>query len=208
MLFRSAMGAILADVKRDYVRSVQMRLDGSAGAVRALTAAFRALEKEAAAWISREGGMLGEVRFDAGLDMRYGGQAFDLQVPVPDALRRAPDAAAITELFHREHERIYSFRDPESGIEITTLRLRATGRIPPIKLPEARAGGVGAPVATRRVYHAGATLDVPVHLRRDLGAGARIAGPAIIEQEDCTAWVLPGWTAEIHPVGSIVISRD
>jgi len=44
--------------------------------------------------------------------------------------------------------------------------------------------------------------------RRDLGIDTRIDGPAIIEQEDCTAWVLPGWTAALHPIGSIVITRN
>lgn len=203
-----AMGAILADVKRDYVRSRSIKLSAGKSALRSIAETFRELETEAAAWIAKEGDMLGEVIYEAALDMRYAGQAFDLQVPVPDALRREPELAGIAEHFHREHERIYSFRDLESAIEITTLRIRATGRIPPIRLPETKSGGSGAPIGTRRVFSAGRTHEVPVYLRRDLGAEARIAGPAIIEQEDCTAWILPGWTATIHPIGSVVIRRD
>ncbi len=203
-----AMGAILADVKRDYVRSSHVSLASGDAGTKAIAAIFRELEAQAASWIRSEGDLLGAVVFEAALDMRYGGQAFDLQVPVPDALRRAPAFAGIAELFHREHERIYSFRDLESPIEVTTLRIRATGKIPPIQLPQTTGGGGAIPSATRQVFHAGAYRDVPVYLRRDLGSDAKIPGPAIIEQEDCTAWVLPGWTASLHPIGSIVIRRD
>jgi N-methylhydantoinase A len=202
-----AMGAILADVKRDYVRSRHVRLADGKRAMSTIATVFRELEAEAERWIKNEGEILGAIVYEAALDMRYGGQAYDLQVPVPDALRRAPDAGAIAELFHREHERIYSFRDLESAIEVTTLRVRVTGKIPPIRLPELAAGGTANAAETRRVFHAGAYHDVPVYLRRDLGTGAAIAGPAIIEQEDCTAWILPGWSASLHATGSIVIER-
>jgi N-methylhydantoinase A len=202
-----AMGAILADVKRDYVRSQQLKLSDATGVAR-IGAILAELEDEARQWIKREGAILGEIVYDAALDMRYAGQAFDLQVAVPDALRRKPDAGAIAELFHRAHERIYSFRDLESAIDVTTLRLRVTGRIPPVRLPPAASGGDARPVAQRRIHHAGVWHDVPVYLRRDLGTAARIAGPAIIEQEDCTAWLLPAWTATIDATGSMVFSRD
>ena len=41
-----------------------------------------------------------------------------------------------------------------------------------------------------------------------LGRDASIPGPAIIEQEDCTVWVLPGWNAAVHRTGSILIRRS
>ena len=202
-----ALGAILADVKRDYVRSHRLRFaDGPAVAAR-LASIFRALEDDAASWIRSEGEILGEIVFDASLDMRYSGQAFDLQVPIPEELRAAPDLEAVTELFHREHERIYSFRDPESGVEVSTERVRVTGRIPPLDLPPAPEREPAEPIDTRRVYVAGRYLDVPVHARRELGRDADIAGPAIIEQEDCTVWVLPGWNAAVHRTGSLLIRR-
>ena len=118
------------------------------------------LEDSASSWIRSEGDMLGEVVFDASLDMRYTGQAFDLQVPIPEELRAAPDLGAITELFHREHERIYSFRDPESSVEVSTERVRVTGRIPPLELPPVPERGPAEPFDTRRVYVAGRRLDV------------------------------------------------
>ena len=203
-----ALGAILADVKRDYVRSRRLRFaDGPPVAVE-LASIFRALEAGASSWIRSEGDILGEVVFDASLDMRYAGQAFDLQVAIPERLRREPDLEAITELFHREHERIYSFRDPESSVEASTERVRVTGRIPALELPPVPERGPAEPAGERRVYAGGRYLDVPVYLRRALGRDASVPGPAIIEQEDCTVWGLPGWNATVHRNGSLLIRRS
>ena len=200
-----ALGAILADVKRDYVRSRRLRFADGRPVAAELAAILRELEGQASTWVASEGNLLGEIAFEATLDMRYTGQAFDLQVPIPDALRAEPDLDAITELFHREHERIYSFRDPESGVEASTERLRVTGRIPPLEFPAVPERGPPEPFESRRVLVEGAFLDVPVFARRALGRDAAIPGPAIVEQEDCTVWVHPGWDAVIDPLGNIVI---
>ena len=200
-----ALGAILADVKRDYVRSTRLRFADGPPAAADLAAIFRDLEQRASSWIRSEGDILGETGFEAALDMRYSGQAFDLQVPIPDALRSDPDLGAITELFHREHERIYSFRDPGSSVEVSTERLRITGRIPPLEFPAVPERGPAEPFETRRVFVAGQHLDVPVYARRSFGRDAAIGGPAIIEQEDCTVWVLPGWDCSVDRIGNILI---
>ena len=167
---------------------------------------FRELEADAATWIETEGDLLGEPVFEAALDMRYEGQAFDLQVTIPDALRVAPDIEDITELFHAEHERIYSFRDLESNVEVTTERVRVTGKNPPIAFPEVAVRKTVPPVSRRRVFHRGTYHDVPVFLRRELGRDAAIVGPAIIEQEDSTLWIVPGWTARVDRIGNIGIT--
>ena len=200
-----AMGAILADVKRDYVRSWHLKFADGPAAIEELARVFRELETDAATWIETEGDLLGEPIFEAALDMRYEGQAFDLQVMIPDALRVEPDIEGITKLFHAEHERIYSFRDLESNVEVTTERVRVTGKNPPIAFPEVAARKATPPVSRRRVFHRGTYHDVPVFPRRELGRDAAIVGPAIIEQEDSTIWIMPDWTARVDRIGNIVI---
>ena len=203
-----AMGAILADVKRDYVRSRHLRFADGNAAVTQLAEIFRSLEAEASAWIETEGDILGETGFQATADMRYKGEAFDLQVAIPDDLRTQPDADGISELFHREHELIYGFRDLESGVEVTTERVRVTGKIPPITLPEAAKRAKPKPVSRRRVYHEGAYHDVPVYVRGDLGEGVAIAGPAIVEQDDSTTWILPRWSARVDRIGNMRLASE
>ena len=202
-----ALGAILADVKRDYIRSQQILLDARAMADYALQKIFRELEEEAATWIESEGDLLGRPEFAATLEMRYAGQAFELQVPVPEDQRAHPQSAAITELFHQVHERQYGFRDLDSAVEVMTERLRITGRIAPVTMSAIGEQAAPAPVATRQVFHGISFLRAPVFLRRDLGDGATIAGPAIVEQEDSTAWILPGWSATVDRIGNLAVAE-
>ena len=203
-----AMGAILADVKRDYVRSRHLRFDKSEKATDYLAATFRELEREAETWVRTEGNLLGQPEFTATCDMRYADQAFDLQVVISDKLRLNPDVEGISELFHLEHEKVYGFRDLESGVEITTERIRVTGKIVPIELPDVARATVIKPTEDRKVYYKGSFVDSPVYLRGNLGAGAFFTGPAIIEQEDSTIWIIPGWTARVDKIGNIHLSVD
>ncbi|MEO8132611.1 MAG: hydantoinase/oxoprolinase family protein [Betaproteobacteria bacterium] len=205
-----AMGAILADVKRDYVRSHHLLLADGRSTLEALAEAYCELEAEAQRWIAHEGALLGKPQFAATADMRYAGQAFDLPVVIPEALRRRPAAAKLVELFHLEHEKIYGFRDLDSAIEITTERMRVTGRIPPIRLPELGRAKRGAAAAAsgRRVFHRGRFLAVPVYLRRELGRGQSVDGPAIVEQEDCTIWIIPGWSAAVDRIGNLILKAS
>ncbi len=201
-------GAILADIKRDYVRAHLLKFADGAAMVRRLAGLFRELESEASRWIKAEGNTVGRIGFTASLDPRYQGQAFDLQVAISDLLRRKPNAAAIGEFFHREHEKVYGFREPETPIEITTVRLRVTGRILPIRLPTVPSGEAARPRGNRRVCHRGRHLVARLYDRSDLGFEDRIKGPAIVEQEATTVWVLPGWAASVDQIGNLVLGPD
>ena len=75
-----ALGAILADVKRDFVASRFLRLVDGDAALGELSRQYDRLEAIASTWIASEGDLLGAVRFEATADMRYAGQAFDLPV--------------------------------------------------------------------------------------------------------------------------------
>jgi N-methylhydantoinase A len=203
-----ALGAILADVKRDFVASHFLRLADGQEALDELARHFDRLQGTASTWIASEGEILGATRFEATADMRYAGQAFDLPVRLSETLRRQPDAAALADLFHQAHEKIYSFRDPDSSVEITTERLRVVGTIPPIVLPQlatgaARPGNSGS----RSIHLEDGWQTAQVWQRDQLVEGQTIVGPAIIEQEDTTTLILPGWTALVDRIGNIVATR-
>src|SRR5690606_19508254 len=58
-----ALGAILSDVKRDFINSRVIALD-DAVRLSDLHAIYEELRKQAAAWISTEGDLLGEISFE------------------------------------------------------------------------------------------------------------------------------------------------
>ena len=72
--------------------------------------------------------------------MRYQHQGFELNVPWPG---RAVDAAAVARTiaaFHDTHERLYTFAQPDTPVEIVTLRVEAVGMFVPPQLEELPAG--------------------------------------------------------------------
>ena len=75
------------------------------------------------------------------------------------------------------------------------------------QLPELPPGGnPGAAIVGRQpISFAEGRIDAPIYDRARLGAGDHIDGPAITAQLDATTLLLPGQTAEVHPLGSLVV---
>ena len=189
-----ALGAICADIRRDFARSLGEA--NVADSIEAVTAAFAALTGESAAWIAGESSLVGEVVTTRLADMRYAGQAFNVTVKLSDFLE--PSTNALADLFHQAHEALYGFRDPTAPVLVLTVRVTVSGRLPPLHAPVATASMDAAPQAgTRAVYVAGAWRDVTVLRRTDLQPDHRITGPTLIEQDDTTVWVTPGWTGSV-----------
>ena len=201
-----ALGALIADVKRDFVRSLRLEIgiddDGT------VWDAVTTLESEALDWVASEGEILSRYRLQHRADMRYAGQGFDLAVDFHAEAVTGRDTAALIERFHREHEKHYGFRDLDSAVEITTLRVRAIGEVPPIELPTIAAGSEPPKaVGSRSVWHQGNWSDVPVYRRDRLAAGHVINGPAIIEQPDTTVWILGGWNVSADSKGNLLARK-
>jgi N-methylhydantoinase A len=204
-----ALGAILANVKRDFVSSRFLHLADGVPALAALKQNFDRLEQIASGWIGSEGDILGAARYEVSADMRYDGQAFDLPVRLPPPLREKPDAAMLTELFHQAHEKVYSFRDPTSSVEITAERLCVVGEIPPIALPRLSSNAhARSSAATRNLFLDGRLVAAAVYQRDNLACGQSLPGPAIIQQEDTTTVMLPGWSGTVDAFGNLLIARN
>lgn len=196
-----ALGAAGADLRRDFVKSLRLPLTDDTAPVLART--FTTLAEEGTAWLDAEAGRDRPRRFERAADMRYAGQAYELRVSLDGDL----GIAAVAEAFHREHERIYGFRDEQAQVEMGTVRLAAIGVTEPLPQPalEAAAGSVSK--GARPIFHKGAWTEAALYDRSALGVGARIEGPAIVEQEDTTTVVLPGWSAETDSAGNLHLRR-
>jgi N-methylhydantoinase A len=129
-------------------------------------------------------------------DMRYLGQWRSLTVPVSSPV----DLADAEARFHADHERAYNYRRDGSPVEIYRLSVRAVGVTPKPELRRYERNGAGATASGSRQVHfdaSGTAVETPVYLREELPAGARLDGPAVIEQLDSTTLVPPGWRAEV-----------
>lgn len=198
-----ALGAAAADLRRDFVRSLRRELDEATAATLAET--FEALAAEGNDWLDQEGEQSTGRLFEKAADMRYVGQAYELRVALNDV---DADVHAISEAFHREHERIYGFRDSAAEVELGTARLAVIGVTPDLAAQEFPTGdGKPGIKGKRRLFHKGAWLDADIYDRHSFRADDRVCGPAIIEQEDTTTILLPGWIANCDKAGNLHLER-
>lgn len=202
-----ALGAILADLRRDFVRGLPR--GGRAEAEARLWQAIEELEAEGRHWLSVEGAQIAHSYYEYAADMRYSGQSHNLVVKMPMEVRQQRSYDAVIELFHRHHELLYGFRETDSAVEIVTVRVSIGGRAQAIELPRMEHSPTPPqPRGSRRVFHKGAWITVPVYRREDFGWEDSRSGPLLIEQDDTTIWVLPGWRMAVDRDGNLVLRRE
>jgi N-methylhydantoinase A len=141
-------------------------------------------------------------------EMRYVGQAHELEVSLGHALDEAVLARAV-DGFHRAHEQTYSHCDRASATEFVTLRTVHTADSADTSLLRVGQQPTGpAPSPRRRRICLDARTgfeEVDVWSRSELPVGFAFTGPAIVEQADTTTLVYPGHRATVDAIGNILI---
>lgn len=206
-----ALGMLESDLKHDYVRTFYARL-GSVD-VEALNRTFAEMDEEGKSTLEREGIPADRVRIERSMDMRYVGQHHEVTVPVPGGTISAGDIPALAEAFHRVHERLYTYSEPESEVEIINLRVAAVGAVPKTRLerqPEAGPDASAARKGVRQAFieEAGGMVEVPVYDGHRLRSGNVLDGPAIVEMVTTTVVLFPGNRAWVDPYGNLVVEVD
>ncbi|WP_083438810.1 hydantoinase/oxoprolinase family protein [Herbaspirillum autotrophicum] len=198
-----ALGAATADLRRDFVRSLRATLDDNVASQ--VGAIWHELETQAQEWLQQQGVTgTSQPALHPALDMRYAGQAYELNVPIAHPLPSPLNAAFLIEAFHREHERLYGFRDEAAPVDVSTIRLAIVGHLVATTSARRFAGSGAAQVhARRQVFLRGGWHDTPIYQRDALGAGDVLNGPAVIEQVDTTILVLPGWQGRTDTLGNL-----
>lgn len=186
----SAMGMVVGDQRRDWVRTV---LATCGWDETQLEEAYGELERNAA--VELTGGDL-----SAAADVRYRGQSHELTVPVERPVSREQ----VTRVFEAEHERVYGYRAEGEEVELVNIRLAATiagGR------PELQAlHAVKGEPSIRPAFFGTEWLQVQVWHRAFMG-GKSITGPAVIEEDEATTVVPPGWRASVDDRDNLWLER-
>jgi len=200
-----ALGAAIADVKNDYIKS--LRGDLSKTSAEAICHGFAELESAGRAWLAAENPVIDEVVIRRSVDARYYGQAFDIEVEVPgDAEALTPER--IGARFHDTYETLYRNSDRKARIDLVNLRVRITGKTPPLALRRVpQATGEPASKDVREIWYGGKRHLARLYERSQLAAGHRVEGPAIIEQFDTTTVVAPGFVAVTDEHGVLNLTR-
>jgi N-methylhydantoinase A len=191
-----ADGLLAADLKAEFSRTLP-----KAGPIdlKVALAIYSDLERQAEEWLAAEGVAVADRQRVRVALMRYHGQGGEVDVSWTD------DVAEVEASFAAAHETLYGFK-LDSPVELVTLRIEATGRMPAPSRPVLTAGPRAAPEDYLIVHFDFGAAKVPLIDRKALGAGDRFVGPAVVSQLDATTLVLPNWTAEVHPSGAILLT--
>lgn len=201
----SSFGLLVSDLKSDFSRtSLQRPPDYN---LESVAATFAELVAAAAQWLWNEDvpEERRELRWMAA--WRYEHQGFELTVDWPARHVNAEALKGAIAAFHWEHERLYTFSQPDTPVELVQLRVQAIGSLVKPALPKAEgsAPAARAQVGQQKVWTNDGWTPSPVYERDELCLGAVMDGPAIVQQLDATTYILPGQRGTVDAVGNIVI---
>ena len=192
-----ADGLLAADLKADFSRTLPRTGKVDIDVARQI---YAELSRQADDWLANEKVAPADRKQGRVALMRYHGQGGEVSVGWVD------DAAGIEAAFAAAHRALYGFV-LDSAVELVTLRVEASGRMPAPLRPMLAPGSGATPQARHTVHFASGTTEVPLYDRATFGAGDRLDGPAIVSQLDATALVAPGWSGDVHPSGAILLTR-
>jgi N-methylhydantoinase A len=197
----SALGILRADVVKELSRTVLLAAEEIIRSPNKLNAMQNALQREGARVLRTEGFERDKMRFHDSLDMRYRGQAYELNVPV---------GGNIVATFHRAHETRYRYHNANQPVEIVNIRCRATGmteKPPPARLATRKQSERAAVTQTLQLIFNGRSQRARLYLRDDLRAGDIFSGPAVVAEYSGTTLVPPNWKARVDAYGQLLLSR-
>jgi N-methylhydantoinase A len=191
----SAYGLLIADTRQDFsmtrVTPAGRVADGDVAAV------FADLERQARREFEAYERPWTDVRCRREIDMRYAGQAYEISVPAGGLA-----VAAAVEAFHEAHRARYGHAVRDQDVEVVGYRLVAVAPSPlrgirpaPADRLSSQPGGRGAAAPRAAGYHA----------RHEIDAGARLAGPCVVEEPTATTYVPEGWSARADGLGNLVL---
>lgn len=142
------------------------------------------------------------------IDVRYPRQGYELPITLEheNGIPRV-DLVRLSDQFHKQHQNYYGVSAPDEEPQLVNLRLTMSGKLPQMQwsIPERFSGQALKENRDAWFDSANGFVSTPVYDRMKLPVGARIEGPAIIEQSDSATLIEPGAYVTIDQFGNIVI---
>lgn len=204
----SALGMILADVVKDYSRTIMMSSE-RALQEGGLEIPFQELGCQALADLTRQGIPEKDILLEKFLDMRYLGQSYEISIPIfqetgEDAIKK----------FHNYHETLYGHCNPAEKTEIVNIRIRARYITEKPQIPARELMTLDptpALLKKKEIYFptAGTSdcipLLTPIYDRDKLNPGNCIKGPALILEAHATIVIPPDCKGQVDKYGNMVV---
>jgi N-methylhydantoinase A len=204
----SAFGLTAADMKHIEARSEPEKEPFNSKKIRSL---MEELDQRCINVLKEEGVREEDIQLVRSMDMKFTGQIWEVEVPLPDDI--SDDIGAeLPALFSKRYNELFGVGAAEfrgTGCEVITCRVMAIGKRmkPTIRKLLKPAEGKNLVKGTRQAFwfELKCFSETPVYDGNLLGHGKVIAGPAIIEMPHTTILVHPGDQSEVDAYGNIFI---
>ncbi len=205
----SALGLLVADIRHDFVQSYMS--DFRSIDLDKLNNIYLNLEKKALTVLRQDGKGNNDYLLRRSADIRYVGQAYEVNIDVPSGSIDKNLALHLEDQFHKEHMRLFAHAAESDPIELVNLR---TTIISIVQKPEVKKIALGSTDAsdafkgTRRIFFTNTGfIDCPTYERNKLKSGNLVKGPAVIEQMDSTVVVTPEFNISVDEYGNLLMVR-
>ncbi len=202
----SAAGLLAAPVEHEVSVAFPRRLDGLAFAhVRAV---LDELDASCAALMVQEAVNNLPVTVQYCADVWYVGQSYHIEVPLQP--RAADPLAALYRDFLALHDRIYghSTDAPAAIVNLRTVHRAGGADRLDEGVYQARTGSAQKPSRAIRIAGAVGPVTAAIYDRAAMPVGMAFIGPAIVEQDDTTTLVEPGWNGTVLRDGTLLLEHD
>ncbi|MBM3554114.1 MAG: hydantoinase/oxoprolinase family protein [Alphaproteobacteria bacterium] len=206
----SALGCVIADMRHDFVRTVNAPLDTVDpglidGLLReAVTAGAALLDRAKVDFAGRDS------LFE--FDMAYQGQTHTVAVPLAlDPSGRGFTVDGLRAAFAQRYVAAAGRLLEGIPVKLLNLRVAVIGRRPKFDLsvlaPDGKTAVADAIRGARRIRFGGSWHETPVYDRLALPVGASLDGPAVLEQIDTTILIEPDQRGEVDRFGNLILCR-
>ena len=152
------------------------------------------------------------VIYKRSIDMRYVGQGYEIDIPLPSKNFSQLSREDILKMFNSTYERLYGRTSPGSKVECVSLRVIAALPGRPFsfqKFTKRKGFSIQSAIkGERKAYSflSGSYVNFTVYDRYQLVPGMTFGGPAIIEEKESTTVLEQDAVVSIDEYGSIIIT--
>jgi N-methylhydantoinase A len=205
----SAVGFLRAPVAFELVRSLQFR-DDNFMAVET-NELLEQMQKEATAIVAA-GALGAKLVTHRSVEMRYLGQGHEISVPLAPRALAAKDAARLRAEYEARYERQFGLRISDVPVEFLTwsVNVSTVSRDPKAKKASKKTKAKAVASGKREVFDpkSGTRKPVPSYLRKDLAAGMRLTGPALVVEPQTTTLLPRGWRCSVTAAGHLLLEKQ
>lgn len=141
--------------------------------------------------------------------MRYVGQSYEVDTPIPDGDLTVSSLPEIEQAFHAAHMREFGVSSDDFDPAFVSFGVTAIGVMespPPMDMGHATEGD--AIKTIRDVYFDGDWMQCSVYDGEVLGPKHEIDGPAIIEYEHACTVMPPNTHGRVNEMGALIITLE